>query len=82
MVRERFSPEQIIGKLRDERLNGEVSHTLAEAKVLVEGWRREYNHFRPPAPEAYMTGKITQGLVHRSGAGHFRGSRRTTTRNF
>ena len=64
--------ESFIGKLRDELLNGEVLDTLAEAKVLVEGWRREYNRFRPhsslgyrpPAPEAYMAGKITQGLVH------------------
>jgi transposase InsO family protein len=64
--------ESTIGKLRDEHLNGEVLDTLAEAKVLVEGWRREYNHFRPhsslgyrpPAPEAYMAGKFTQGLVH------------------
>ncbi|MGA2531775.1 MAG: integrase core domain-containing protein, partial [Candidatus Aminicenantales bacterium] len=35
-------------------------------------WRREYNRFRPhsslgyrpPAPEAFMVGKFTQGLVH------------------
>ena len=64
--------ESFIGKLRDELLNGEVLDTLAEAKVLVEGWRREYNRFRPhsslgyrpPAPEAYLAGKFTQGLVH------------------
>ena len=64
--------ESYIGKLRDELLNGEVLDTLAEAKVLVEGWRREYNRFRPhsslgyrpPAPEAFMVGKFTQGLVH------------------
>jgi len=64
--------ESFIGKLRDELLNGEVLDTLAEAKVLVEGWRREYNRlrphssldYRPPAPEAYMAGKFTQGLVH------------------
>lgn len=64
--------ESFIGKLRDEHLNGEVLDTLAEAKVLAEDWRREYDRFRPhsslgyrpPAPEAYMTGKITQGLVH------------------
>lgn len=64
--------ESFIGKLRDELLNGEVLDTLAEAKVLVEGWRREYNRFRPhsslgyrpPAPEAHMAGKFTQGLVH------------------
>ena len=39
--------ESYIGKLRDELLNGEVLDTLAEAKVLVEGWRREYNRFWP-----------------------------------
>jgi len=46
--------------------------TLAEAKVLVEGWRKEYNRFRPhsslgygpPAPEAIMVGIFTQGLKH------------------
>jgi hypothetical protein len=59
MARIRYSPEQIITMLR-------------EAEVLVEGWRKEYNRFRPhsslgyrpPAPEAYMAGKFTQGLVH------------------
>lgn len=64
--------ESFIGKLRDELLNGEVLDTLREAKVLVEGWRKEYNRFRPhislgyrpPAPEAFMAGKFTQGLVH------------------
>lgn len=64
--------ESSIGKLRDELLNGEVLATLAEAKVLVEGWRKEYNHFMPrrslgyglPAPEAYEVGKFTQGLAH------------------
>jgi putative transposase len=64
--------ESFIGKLRDELLNGEVLDTLTEAKVLVEGWRKEYNRFRPhsslgyrpPAPEAFMAGKFTQGLVH------------------
>jgi transposase InsO family protein len=52
--------ESFNGKLRDELLNREVFYTLAEAKVLIEEWRREYNgfrphsalHYRPPAPEA------------------------------
>lgn len=64
--------ESYIGKLRDELLNAEVFDTLVEAKVLVEGWRKEYNRFRPhsslgyrpPAPETYLAGKFTQGLVH------------------
>jgi transposase InsO family protein len=52
--------ESFIGKLRDELLNREIFTSLWEAKVLVEGWRREYNQvrphsalgYRPPAPEA------------------------------
>ena len=64
--------ESYIGKLRDELLSGEVLDTLAEAKVLVEGWRENDNRFRPhsslcyrpPKPGAYLAGKFTQGLVH------------------
>jgi transposase InsO family protein len=51
--------ESFNGKLRDECLNRERFDTLLEAQVLIEGWRREYNHirphsalgYRPPAPE-------------------------------
>jgi len=54
--------ESFNGKLRDELLNLEIFDTLLEAKVLIERWRREYNHIRPhsslgykpPAPEAMM----------------------------
>jgi putative transposase len=64
--------ESYVGKLRDELLNGEVLDTLMEAKVIIEGWRKEYNRYRPhsslgyrpPAPEAYELEKFTQGLVH------------------
>jgi transposase InsO family protein len=52
--------ESFNGKLRDEVLNGEIFYTLKEAQVIIEGWRQEYNTFRPhsslgyrpPAPEA------------------------------
>ena len=52
--------ESFNGKLRDELLNGEIFYSLAEAAVLLEQWRREYNTVRPhsacggfpPAPEA------------------------------
>ncbi len=47
MARKRHTPEQIIGKLRDELLNGEIFYTLHEAQVIIEWWRREYNAFRP-----------------------------------
>lgn len=47
-------------KLRDEPLNGEIFYSLAEAKIIVETWRRHYNTershsslgYKPPAPEA------------------------------
>ena len=35
--------ESFNGKLRDELLNGEIFYSLAQAAVLVEQWRREYN---------------------------------------
>ena len=46
--------------MREELLNGEIFDTLQEARVLIEGWRKEYNQVRPhsalgyraPAPEA------------------------------
>ena len=55
--------ESFNGKLRDELLNAEVFNTLAEAKLLIEGWRRHYNtvrphsslRYRPPAPEVLLT---------------------------
>ena len=55
--------ESFNGKLRDEYLNGELFYTLAEAKILIERWRREYNEFRPhsslgyrpPAPETTLS---------------------------
>ena len=56
--------ESFNGKLRDELLNAEVFNTLAEAKVLIEQWRRHYNtvrphsslDYRPPAPEVVVSG--------------------------
>ena len=41
------------GKLRDELLNREIFDMLFEAKVLVERWRREYNHIRPHSSSGY-----------------------------
>jgi putative transposase len=54
--------ESFNSKLRDELLNGEISTTLYEAKVLIECWRRHYNTirphsslgYRPPAPETIL----------------------------
>jgi transposase InsO family protein len=52
--------ESFNGKLRNELLDMEIFDTLLEAQVLVEDWRKHYNHvrphsslgFKPPAPEA------------------------------
>ncbi|MDB5717751.1 MAG: integrase [Sphingomonas bacterium] len=52
--------ESFNGSLRDELLNGQIFYSLAEARVLIEAWRRHYNtvrphsslSYRPPAPEA------------------------------
>ena len=55
--------ESFNGKLRDELLDREIFTMLTEAKVLIEQWRREYNHVRPhsalkyqpPVPEVVLT---------------------------
>jgi transposase InsO family protein len=64
--------ESFNGKLRDELLNAEVFNTLAEAKVLIEQWRRHYNtvrphsslHYRPPAPEVLLTSPLPSPARH------------------
>ena len=51
--------ESFNGKLRDECLNENMFETLAEARILVERWRKDYNEQRPHSslggltPEAY-----------------------------
>ena len=45
--------ESFNGKFRDEFLNGELFYTLAEAQILIERWRREYNEFRPHSSLGY-----------------------------
>jgi transposase InsO family protein len=52
--------ESFNSKLRDELLNGEIFYSLAEARVVIEGWRQHYNTvrphsslgYKPPAPSA------------------------------
>ncbi|QZO02111.1 IS3 family transposase [Chenggangzhangella methanolivorans] len=54
--------ESFNARLRDELLNGEIFYSLAEAKAVIEGWRRHYNAvrphsalgYRPPAPEVAL----------------------------
>ena len=56
------------GKLRFALLNGESFTTLLEAKVLIEKWRNEYNHFRPHSalnyqPSAPITIKLKMEIL-------------------
>jgi putative transposase len=52
--------ESFNGKLRDELLDREIFYTLKEAKVLIEQWRWQYNHFRPhSAPEYRPPAPVT-----------------------
>jgi transposase InsO family protein len=63
--------ESFNGKFRDELLNGEIFTTLLEARVLIENWRREYNHirphsslgYRPPAPQAIHSMEFKRPFV-------------------
>lgn len=49
-------------RLRDELLSGEIFHTLAKARIVIESWRRFYNTRRlhvslgygPPALEVVI----------------------------
>ena len=61
--------ESFNSKLRDELLDGEIFYSLAEAKVIIEAWRRYYNterphsslRYKPPAPEAVVWPAPTRG---------------------
>jgi putative transposase len=54
--------ESFNARLRDELLDGEIFYTLAEARIIVESWRRHYNSvrphgslgYKPPAPEVFV----------------------------
>src|SRR4051812_29545406 len=60
--RENGYRESFNSKLRDERLNGEIFYSLAEARIVIEGWRVHYNTqrphpslgYKPPAPVALI----------------------------
>jgi transposase InsO family protein len=54
--------ESFNARLRDELLDGEIFYSLAEAKIVIESWRRHYNTvrphgslgYKPPAPEVFV----------------------------
>jgi putative transposase len=47
--------ESFIGKFRDECLSLEWFRSRAEAKVVIETWRRHYNEVRPHSSLGYLT---------------------------
>jgi hypothetical protein len=47
--------ESFHDKLRDECLNREMFPSLAEARIILEQWRIEYNHQRPHSALGYLT---------------------------
>jgi len=47
--------ESFHDKLRDECLNRELFGTLAEARVILESWRKDYNECRPHSSLGYQT---------------------------
>jgi len=46
--------ESFNGKFRDECLNMHLFHNGKEAKQIIEGWRVEYNEYRPHSALDYM----------------------------
>lgn len=57
--------ESFNGKFRDECLSLEWFRSRAEAKVVIEAWRKHYNQVRPHSSLGYLTpaefvAKLTQ----------------------
>jgi transposase InsO family protein len=54
--------ESFNARLRDELLDGEIFYSLAEAKIIIESWRRHCNTvrphgslvYKPPPPEVFV----------------------------
>jgi putative transposase len=66
--RENGFVESFDARLRDELLAGEIFHSLREAQIVIESWRRPYNTVRPhpalgcrpPAPEAFVPARAAR----------------------
>ena len=50
-----MEPESFNGKFRDECLSLEWFRSRAEAKAVIENWRRHYNQVRPHSSLKYLT---------------------------
>src|SRR5690606_35531480 len=47
--------ESFNGKFHDESLSLEWFRSRAEAKIVIENWRRHYNQVRPHSSLGYLT---------------------------
>jgi len=60
------SNESFNGTLRRECLDAELFHNLAEARVVIEDWRRRYNHERPHSALGYQVpAAVFEGAIIR-----------------
>jgi putative transposase len=65
--------ESFNARLRDELLDGEIFYSMAEAKIVIESWRRHYNTvrplgslgYKPPAPEVFVQAMAARGRLRK-----------------
>jgi len=60
--------ESFNSKLRDELLNSEIFYSLAEAKVIIEAWRRYYNTDAESVVVAVLEALAADGEIDQSQA--------------
>ena len=60
--------ESFNGKFRDECLSMEWFRSRAEAKVVIETWRRDYNEVRPHSSLGYLTPAAFAAALREPGA--------------
>jgi putative transposase len=60
--------ESFNGKFRDECLSLEWFRSRAEAKVVIEAWRRHYNEVRPHSKLGYLTPAAFAAMLHNNHA--------------
>jgi transposase InsO family protein len=64
--------ESFIGKLRDELLRPEVFGSRLEAQVLLDEYRRHYNHDRPHSALGYRAPALYAKLCRAGGSAPLR----------
>lgn len=55
--------ESFNGRLRDECLNVQQFHSVADARQKLEAWRRDYNQVRPHSARGHLT--PSEFVIHR-----------------